>query len=320
MSSEGNTNLSRSISPRSSSFSLHATTTGNAATDSSRRSSGSFGRGSPQTARLIERRRSGTLSLNRHDPFISDSNDNHRSSIGSIYRTRSPTSIGGSPSIATGDPHHQRAPSVGEIHQVLEEEQEGQVNRLLSMIRAQQSQLAQMHQAQINDNSGTAVVDDSPAFPNFPSLPIPPNRASFSYPSHGSPVFPNPTTPIISTPTRAQPEVSFGASDPTNWGYMGADGSARRRSREDSEYFENQMVQLTRENMMLRARIQDLERRVAELAPFDPNASLSATRVSANYFMPEPPTSTLPSAAATSTSEPTEQATSQREPRDAALE
>lgn len=29
--------------------------------------------------------------------------------------------------IATGDPHHQRAPSLGELHQELEQEQEAQV-------------------------------------------------------------------------------------------------------------------------------------------------------------------------------------------------
>lgn len=31
--------------------------------------------------------------------------------------------------IATGDPHHQRAPSLGELHQELEQEQEAQVVR-----------------------------------------------------------------------------------------------------------------------------------------------------------------------------------------------
>lgn len=43
------------------------------------------------------------------------------------YRTASPTSIGGSPIIGTGDPHHQRTPSLGELHQELEQEQEAQV-------------------------------------------------------------------------------------------------------------------------------------------------------------------------------------------------
>lgn len=51
----------------------------------------------------------------------------HRSSIGHAFRTASPSSHGGSPIFATADPHHHRAPSLGELHQELEQEQEAQV-------------------------------------------------------------------------------------------------------------------------------------------------------------------------------------------------
>lgn len=51
----------------------------------------------------------------------------HRTSMGHAIRTASPTSHGGSPIFATADPHHQRAPSLGELHQELEQEQEAQV-------------------------------------------------------------------------------------------------------------------------------------------------------------------------------------------------
>lgn len=51
----------------------------------------------------------------------------HRTSMGQAFRTASPTSHGGSPIFATADPHHQRAPSLGELHQELEQEQEAQV-------------------------------------------------------------------------------------------------------------------------------------------------------------------------------------------------
>lgn len=47
--------------------------------------------------------------------------------MGQAFRTASPTSHGGSPVFATADPHHQRAPSLGELHQELEQEQEAQV-------------------------------------------------------------------------------------------------------------------------------------------------------------------------------------------------
>lgn len=43
------------------------------------------------------------------------------------HRTTSPLSLTGSPIIASGDPHHFRAPSLGELHQELEQEQEAQV-------------------------------------------------------------------------------------------------------------------------------------------------------------------------------------------------
>lgn len=43
------------------------------------------------------------------------------------FRTASPSSLGGSSIIGTGDPHHHRALSLGELHQELEQEQEAQV-------------------------------------------------------------------------------------------------------------------------------------------------------------------------------------------------
>jgi hypothetical protein len=43
------------------------------------------------------------------------------------FRTASPQSLAGSPIVHSGDPHHNRAPSLGEIHQELEQEQEAQV-------------------------------------------------------------------------------------------------------------------------------------------------------------------------------------------------
>lgn len=88
-----------------------------------------------------ERRRSRTGSssiLNNGHNSASDSapgeptttpHDHHRSSFGhNGLRTSSPLSnVGGNPTVATGDPHHQRAPSLGELHQELEQEQEAQV-------------------------------------------------------------------------------------------------------------------------------------------------------------------------------------------------
>ncbi|KAE8357077.1 hypothetical protein BDV27DRAFT_139982 [Aspergillus caelatus] len=79
-----------------------------------------------------ERRRSAAganFNLNNNEPTgDSMAPSDHRSSLGPHgLRTSSPSSLGGSPIIATGDPHHQRAPSLGELHQELEQEQEAQV-------------------------------------------------------------------------------------------------------------------------------------------------------------------------------------------------
>ena len=48
-------------------------------------------------------------------------------SEGSALHSGSPNSITSSPIIPSRDPHHYRTPSLGEIHQELEQEQEAQV-------------------------------------------------------------------------------------------------------------------------------------------------------------------------------------------------
>lgn len=61
--------------------------------------------------------------------------------------------------IATGgDPHHNRSPSLGELHQEMEAEQEASVNRLLVQIREQQVQIRQLQQ----DQSSAIVGEESP--------------------------------------------------------------------------------------------------------------------------------------------------------------
>jgi hypothetical protein len=116
-------------SPRSSSISLAAAATMNAADISRRNSSTSNTRGSPRIGRGERRRSTVAMSLSLNDPTLPApgelSNSDHRTNF---FTTGSPSSIGGSSVIATGDPHHhQRNPSLGEIHQELEQEQEAQV-------------------------------------------------------------------------------------------------------------------------------------------------------------------------------------------------
>lgn len=121
-----------SLSPRSSSVSLAAAATINAGiqTQDSRHSSISSNRNrpSPQIGRSERRRSNVAMNLNLNDPTLPGPGElqsgDHRLPMGHPLHTSSPHSIG-SPTIA----HHQRAPSLGELHQELEQEQEAQVVR-----------------------------------------------------------------------------------------------------------------------------------------------------------------------------------------------
>ena len=108
-------------SPRASSVSLQAAAALNAADRSS-----ASNIGSPDSGRARERRRSTVaMNLNLNDPTLPAPGElatggDRRPSIGSISRGASPRQLG-------GDPHHHRTPSLGELHQELEQEQEAQV-------------------------------------------------------------------------------------------------------------------------------------------------------------------------------------------------
>lgn len=76
------------------------------------------------------RRRSTVLmNLQLNDPSLPAPGEMVHEPHVSGYRTSSPHSLTGSPIMSTGDPHHFRAPSLGEIHQEIEQEQEAQVVR-----------------------------------------------------------------------------------------------------------------------------------------------------------------------------------------------
>ncbi|KAI1914368.1 hypothetical protein LOZ53_000294 [Ophidiomyces ophidiicola] len=301
--------------PRSSSVSLQAAAAINAA-DISRRSSTR----SPQANRAAERRRSAVaMNLNFNDPTVPGpgelSNADHRSSLRSTRSsfTHSPTGIGSSPIISTGDPHHHRTPSLGEIHQELEQEQEAQVNRLLLMIRNQQAQLQQMQQMHPAAAGTTAVDDSTPAsersisFPSFP--PLPPaasglNRRSslqFSGNTRSRRGSISATSPVAH-PTGSQSE--YGLSGP-DWIALGGDGSGRRCSRDESAFYQAETANLTRENQMLRLRIRDLERQICELTaspahmPVAPSNLMSSTSAESSAPTPSASESEPPLASGT---------------------
>ncbi|OJJ47148.1 hypothetical protein ASPZODRAFT_132103 [Penicilliopsis zonata CBS 506.65] len=213
-------------------------------------------------------------------PAVGDlSLSEHRSSISQALRTASPASISGSPIIATGDPHHQRTPSLGEIHQELEQEQEAQVNRLLQMIRTQQAQLQQLQQQQQQQqqpssqpSSSSAVLDDTtPAertvpFPSIPPLPSAgSSRVSTQLHPRGSRASSLATSPslrpVVSLPPAAGGDIlDTGATSGAN-----THDHTRRSSRDESAFYQAEAAMLTRENQMLRQRIRELERQIRDL-------------------------------------------------------
>jgi len=189
--------------------------------------------------------------------------DNHNHNSGSgLSATASPRRISASPQpLYSGEPQHFRAPSLGEIHQELENEQEFQVNRLLTEIRRLQQQ--------VQRQQSSAVSDDSTPDRSTP-LPVPisapqsahPTTASGSVPR--SPVFPHHPRSSFDmaradlqrrsrTPSRgASPRLrstSISAESGEQW-VLG--------SRDESAFYQAETQMLTRENQMLRHRIRDL--------------------------------------------------------------
>lgn len=271
---------SPSGSPRSASVSLQATATMNAGLQrepSRQSSSSSLARNvsSPQTGR---RRSTVLMNLQLNDPTVPgpgemahDQHGPHRSS---------PQPLSGSPLMV--DPHHHRAPSLGELHQELEAEQEAHVNRLLQMIRQQQLELQRLQAGRPSQGQG-ASGDDS-AVSETRERPIPgasqpsaaqaglsggpPVGSAGSY-SH-SPGFPHPRSSFEMAradlhrrsrmPSRGPSprlRATSVSAESDDWVLGGHDESA---------FYQAETQMLVRENQMLRHRIRDLEKQLAEMS------------------------------------------------------
>ncbi|KAL4793312.1 hypothetical protein BDV19DRAFT_391344 [Aspergillus venezuelensis] len=230
-----------------------------------------------------ERRRSGNLNLNTSNGSYSESGtgdipspSDHRSSIGHGHnnglRTSSPSNFGGSPVIGTGDPHHQRTPSLGELHQELEQEQEAQVNRLLQTIRSQQVRLQyleQQHPQQSAIDDVTPSSERSTSFPPTAALSTAGSRTSTQLPSTLSSRRPSQASPSL------RPADFSRGPDAPEWVPTPGEGIGRRSSRDESSFYQAEAAALSRENQMLRQRIRQLERQVSELSA-DPTAATQA--------------------------------------------
>ncbi|KAG8627181.1 hypothetical protein KVT40_004664 [Elsinoe batatas] len=177
-----------------------------------------------------------------------------------------------SPLMNTADPHHQRTPSLGQIHQQLENEQEAQVNRLLHMIRVQQDQLTALQgdgadggpsteaTSAVDTSAPAALIDTTAQRPSgdsrSPSVPRSPLQRPTTMSresSRGVPLPPahatNASSPSLRplTTTRSHDEWSMGGV------------------RDESSFYQAETQTLQRENQMLKMRIRELERQIGDL-------------------------------------------------------
>ncbi|KFY01446.1 hypothetical protein V490_00908 [Pseudogymnoascus sp. VKM F-3557] len=193
--------------------------------------------------------------------------------------------LGAAGRVGVGDPHHLRNPSLGEIHQELEQEQEAQVNRLLQMIRIQQHQLQSLRAASGLSPSTSAIDDSIPSEPTTATgttassaiaTPLSVPRSPTASSSTGAGVGQHPRSSFdlpradlqrrerSRTPSRhASPRLGSTA------GLAGEEGLGR----DESAFYQAETQMLVRENQMLRLRIRELERQVS-----DTHANSSMTR------------------------------------------
>jgi hypothetical protein len=285
-------------SPRSASVSLQAAATMNAGLqheDSRRRCRPGTLSGEPQLCRgppsdstpgssgssiALHRhspsagRRRSTVLMNLHlnDPSIPAPGE----MVGdnTAMRTSSPHSLANSPSLVAREPYHARAPSLGELHQELEAEQEGQVNRLLHQISLYQAQIKHL---QSQNTAGGSAEDSSAIASSDRSTPVNPAMAP-------------PLPPLAHVPSGVSPAAAGSLPRSPNAHYFPRGPLDRRRSRtpsrtasprlrstsistesvdwnlsrDESTYFQAETQSLTRENQMLKHRIRELERQLAE--------------------------------------------------------
>lgn len=266
-------------SPRSASVSLQAAATVNAGLrrEPSRQSSQSSLTRNAPSPRGGRRRSAVLMNLQLNDPSIPGPGEMAQEHSGS--QRLSPQPLSGSP--LTADPHHHRAPSLGELHQELEAEQEAHVNRLLQMIRQQQLELQRLQAGRPSQGQDTAAED---AASETRARPIPgasmqstsqttlPGSQTVgsvgSYPR--SPGFPHPRSSFDMARAdlhRRSRTPSRGPSPRIRATSISAEsGDWVLGGRDESAFYQAETQMLIRENQMLKHRIRDLEKQLSEMS------------------------------------------------------
>ncbi|KAL1305466.1 hypothetical protein AAFC00_002345 [Neodothiora populina] len=181
------------------------------------------------------------------------------------------------------NPQHHRAPSLGEIHQQLENEQEAQVNRLLQMIRSQQAQINSLQTA----NPSSPSDGTSQALLLAQSSSAIDSGSALRTPSIGTGL--NTRTQSASTNSSRQRPMSLSRQSSSRLSATGVGGpqsdsqspmlrplsmtyDPQREDwllggvRDESAFYQAETQMLTRENQMLKQRIRDLERQLGDTA------------------------------------------------------
>ena len=180
----------------------------------------------------------------------------------------------------TADPNHQRQPSLGEIHQELENEQEAQVNRLLHMIRVQQDQLAAMQRQQNSsaiEASPTTTDNAAGTTPSAVATPASTAITEASSPRSNSITASTAAHPHFNRPhslsRRSSALISTPGSRGTSPALRPQNGSLGPLTedfllggtRDETAFYQAETQTLTRENQMLKLRIRELERQISEM-------------------------------------------------------
>ncbi|KAL5631081.1 hypothetical protein BROUX41_000953 [Berkeleyomyces rouxiae] len=190
-----------------------------------------------------------------------------------------------------------RTTSLGEIHQELEVEQEAQVNRLLAMIRQQQLELQRLQSLQPQNNT----IDESAVASPLPDTasPISISRsASINYnlpsstshqqqPTQGQ--IPRSSFDLVRADIqhrrrnssfegshRLRP-LSIGGDGESSFGFGSGNTAMSMAARDDSSFYQAETQVMMRENQMLRHRIRELEKQVADMT-MSPSATQTLTR------------------------------------------
>lgn len=208
------------------------------------------------------------MNVHANDPTVPAPGEMLPSST-TVARTSSPQPVASSPgSLIRRD--RDRQPSLGELHQELEAEQEAQVNRLLAQIREQQVQLQQLQAAQGQNNGNQSAIDDSCSVTGGTSgTALSHSTDSVSGPIPRSPSYlrqPRSSFDLARADIQRHTRTpSSGPSPHLRTSSFAGDRPETLSGKDEVALYQAETQMLNRENQMLRLRIRELEKQLSDL-------------------------------------------------------